>query len=61
MLRNTGIYINKTTVYRIMKKYKLTLPAYMHRTKEATRLEIADKPNMVAVSTPINFFPKTPM
>ena len=56
MLRNTGIYVNKTTVYRIMKKHKLTLPAYMHRTKEATRLEIADNPNMIA-ETDITYIP----
>ena len=56
MLRNSGIYINKTTVYKIMKKHKLTLPAYMHKTKKASKLEIAGKPNMIA-ETDITYIP----
>ncbi len=48
MLRNTGIYVNKTTVYRIMKKHKLTLPAYAHKTGKTSKLKIAAQPNMIA-------------
>ncbi|MEM0136171.1 MAG: hypothetical protein QXU18_13275 [Thermoplasmatales archaeon] len=48
MLRNSGVFINMKTVYKIMKKNKLTLPAYMHRTGKPLKLEIANKPGMIA-------------
>ena len=56
MLRNSGIHVNKTTVYKIMKKNKLALPAYVHKPKETLKLEIAGKPNMIA-ETALTYIP----
>ena len=48
LLRNSGININRKTVYKIMGENNLTLPVHRHILKDKIKLETADKPDMVA-------------
>ena len=48
LLRNSGININRKTVYKIMRENNLTLPVHRHILKDKIKLETADKSDMVA-------------
>ena len=47
LLRNSGINIDKKTVYKIMKNNNLTLPLHTHKNKRELKLLKADKPEML--------------
>ena len=56
LLRNSGISINRKTVYKIMGENNLTLPVHRHILKDKIKLETADKPDMVA-ETALTYIP----
>jgi transposase InsO family protein len=56
LLRNSGININRKTVYKIMRENNLTLPVHRHVLKDKIKLETANKPDMVA-ETDITYIP----
>ena len=56
LLRNSGISINRKTVYKIMRENNLTLTIHRHILNDKIKLETADKPDMVA-ETALTYIP----
>ena len=54
LLRNSGININRKTVYKVMKENNLTLPLHKHKNKTELKLNTANKPDQI-IETDITY------